>query len=78
MRFWISTPASSAKQHANRSISEPLPGSGNSAPTELDGTVGQRNGLAATEQCVPLCIKAERIEDVRCCRLPIQCQFRNA
>jgi hypothetical protein len=33
---------------------------------QCDGTVAQRNRLAAAEQCVRLCIKAERTEDVRC------------
>src|SRR5215813_1254912 len=34
---------------------------------QCDGTMAQRNGLAAPEQCVRLHIKAERTEDVRCC-----------
>src|SRR5262249_23634990 len=33
---------------------------------QCDGPVAQRNGLAVTEQCVRLRIKAERTEDVRC------------
>jgi hypothetical protein len=38
---------------------------------QYNGTVAQRNGLAAAEQCVRLRIKAERTEDVRCGHLPI-------
>src|SRR5262245_18616088 len=45
---------------------------------QCDCPVAQRNGLAAAEQCVRLCIKAERIKDVGCGHLPIQRQFRDA
>jgi hypothetical protein len=38
---------------------------------QCDGTMAQRNGLAAAEQCVRLRIKTKRTEDVRCGHLSI-------